>query len=140
MIRKTRKINRVATRKRKNAVERARATRTAGRKRRKQFDYSERGLAEGSSTSADSDDEPEDAKNGAVDLPERRTRAKRVKVETRGSEDEDPTFDPSVGDEMIHSDFLYPDVKVEAKEDGEREERDFGGTGAGGQKSAKQGG
>ena len=132
---KTRKIERVATRKRKDAMEKARAARTAARKRRKHLEYSEGDMAEGSSMSAVSDDE-----HVTANREDRRSERKRIKVEARSSEGEDPTFDPNVGDDMIHTDFLYPDVKVETKEEGDREERASGVGGGGGQKSARQGG
>ena len=135
---KTRKIERVSTRKRKDAMEKARVARTAARKRRKPLEYSEGDMAEGSSMSALSDDEHGTANN----REDRRSERKRIKVEARSSEGEgeDPTFDPNVGDDMIHTDFLYPDVKVETKEEGDREERASGVGVGGGQKSARQGG
>ena len=141
---KTRKKKRVATRKRKDAMDKARAARTAARKRRKHLEYSEGDRAETvnerSSMSADSDDEHGAANNGDDHKSERTMKVKRIKVEARSSESEDPTFDPNLGDDMIHTDFLYPDVKVETKEEGDKEERVGGGGGGGGQKSAKQGG
>ena len=139
---KTRKINRVATRKKKNAMEKARSARTAARKRRKNIEYSEGDLAARLSMSADTEDEHGHggADNRDSPKPERTGKIKRIKVEARSSEDEDPTFDPNVGDDMIHTDFLYPDVKVETKEEGDKEESALGVGGGGGQKSARQGG
>ena len=137
---KTRKIKRVATRKKKDSTEKARAARAAARKRRKRSEYSDEDVGEKSSMSADSEDEFVIANNGVNHRSERKLKGKRIKVEARASEDEDPTFDPNLGDDMIHTDFLYPDVKVEAKEEGDKEERVSGVGGGGAQKSARQGG
>ena len=71
-------------------MDKARAARTAARKRRKHLEYSEGDRAETvndrSSMSADSDDEQGAANNGDDHKSERTMKVKRIKVEARSSE------------------------------------------------------